>query len=58
MANYGSISVSEEDLEEYKAFRAELSEELGADLSVAQVIKMAMTFYKQRRKLTREKADA
>lgn len=50
-SKFRSVSISAEDYEKYERLMHQLNQELHADLSVAQVIRMGMTFYAQRRRL-------
>ncbi len=45
-----NIQVIDEHHEEYAEFTKELNEELGGNLKLPQMLHMAVTFYKQRRK--------
>ena len=46
---FRTISHAQEDYDFYEQIRAEVSKKLGTRLSLAQVIKLGMTFYNQRR---------
>jgi hypothetical protein len=49
-SKYRTISINDSDYAEYDRIRNEISRDLGAKLSMAQIVKLAMTFYAQRRK--------
>jgi hypothetical protein len=63
MAEFKSVSLSEDDYEEINSLRKELihdwSQQRGATIkvSMAETIKMAVTFYKQRRKVVEAKDE-
>lgn len=48
---FTAISVSKEDYAFYDQIRQELTVDKGVKISIAQTIKLGMTFYNQRRKL-------
>lgn len=48
--DFKSVSVSASDYDEYEELRDLVSKELGAKLSVAAVLKIAVKFYKDRRR--------
>jgi hypothetical protein len=54
---FRTTSHTQTDYAEYEKIRDEVSADLGTKLSMAQVIRLAMTFYRQRRKSEEKKEN-